>query len=767
MDGDPLMNEVQRISHDSLLAWVVRAVRRISVSLCLCGQVLSVSLFFSVPVLAQQKLLTLDDIYGPADRVNFSGTPAPQATWIDGGHYAWPRPQTDSQLVDWVSVAAATGDASPLFDAAKAQSSLAAIPGIGTATAARAVHLRDLVFNRAMTAALLTLDRELYLLTFADARVRKLTTSGGDKEEATLSPDASSAAFVRANNLFFVDVSTGRETAVTRDGSAKVLNGKMDWVYEEEIYGRGTTRAYWWSPDSSRVAFLRIDDTPVSTHITLDDISYDPKVETWLYPRAGDPNPTAKLGVARTGGAAVEWVDLSKYASEDVLLVRVAWTPASRLTYEVENRTQSWLDLNIVDVTTAQAAKTLFRETSPFWINSEDQATPTWLADGSFVWLSERSGFRHAYHYSADGALVRPLTSGQWEVREIHGVDERNGRLYFSATERTATGEDVYRIRLDGTGLERLSKSAGTHDAQFSPDLAYYFDRWSAVMTPPQVRLYRADGGELRIVHANVVDTFAQYKLSTPEFLQVRTRDGFVMEAMMIKPPDFDPRRKYAVYQFTYGGPHTPQVRNSWTLQTMYHQLLAQKGIIVWICDNRSASGKGLASASAVYRRFGESELRDIEDGLSWLKQQPYVDASRIGIHGWSFGGFMTVYALTHSTSFAMGIAGGTVSDWRDYDTVYTERYLGRPQENADGYRNSSPRFSVQSLHGSLLLIHGAIDDNVHVQNTTQLVYELQKADKTFSLMLYPKSRHSVTDPALVRHLRGLMLDYTLEHLKP
>jgi dipeptidyl-peptidase-4 len=725
-------------------------------------------LLVSAPVLAQQRLLTLDDIYGPSNRVTFSGTPPPQLTWIDGTHYAWPEAQGDREFVDWMSVAAVTGNASPLFDAGKAQASLAATAGVASATASRAVHSRDLVFNRGMTAALLTLDRELYLLTFADASVRKLTTSGGDKEEATLSPDGSAAAFVRGHNLFLVEVSTGRETAVTQDGSAKVLNGKMDWVYEEEIYGRGTSRAYWWSPDSSRIAFLRIDDTPVSTYITVDDISYDPKVELWPYPRAGDPNPSVRLGVARTSGMPAEWVDLSKYASEDFLLVRVAWTLASRLTYEVQNRTQSWLDLNIVDLTQATASsKTLFRETSQFWINSEDQATPTWLADGSFVWLSERSGFRHAYHYRADGTLVRPVTSGRWEVREVHGVDERNGWLYFSATERTAIAEDIYRIRLNGSGLERLSKSPGTHDPQFSPDLAYYLDRWSAVMTPPQVRLHRADGNEIRIVHANAVAAFAQYRLSTPEFLQVRTRDGFVMEAMMIKPPDFDPRRKYPVYQFTYGGPHAPQVKNAWTLQTMYHQLLAQKGVIVWICDNRSASGKGIESTSAVYRRFGDSELRDIEDGLSWLKQQSYVDPSRIGIHGWSYGGFMTTYALTHSTSFVMGIAGGTVSDWRDYDTVYTERFLGRPQENQDGYRNSSPRFAASGLRGSLLLIHGAVDDNVHVQNTMQLVYELQKANKPFSLMLYPKSRHSVGDPALARHLREVMLDYTLQHLKP
>jgi dipeptidyl-peptidase-4 len=737
----------------------------------LCRQVVWLTLAWLstvVAVSAQQTLLTLDDIYGPATPVNFSGTPAPAFAWIDGDHYAWPRPTGDRSVVDWMAVSAATGDATPLFDAAKAESALAALPAVGATAAKQAVHSRDLIFNGAHSAALLTIGDDLYLLTFAGPGASRLTFSPGAKEEATLSPNGSTAAFVRGHNLFLVDIATKAERAVTQDGSATVRNGRMDWVYEEEIYGRGTTRAYWWSPDSSRVAFLRIDDTPVSSYITLDDISYDPKVETWLYPRAGDPNPTAKLGVAWATNTAMDWIDLSKYAGEDILIVRVAWSPAGRLTYEVENRTQSWLDLNAVDVSPALSAPTtLFRETSPFWINSEDQTPPTFLRDGTFVWLSSRSGFTHAYHYAADGTLLKAVTSGKWEVRSVHGVDQQSGWMYFSGTERSPIGDDLYRVKLDGTGRERLSQTAGTHSGDFSPSFAYYIDQWSAVMTPAQTRLHRADGREVRVLHANHVDAFAQYKLSTPEFLQVNTRDGFTMEAMMIKPPDFDPRKKYPVYQFTYGGPHAQQVRNSWTLQTMYHQLLAQKGVIVWICDNRSASGKGIESTSAVYRHFGDSELRDIEDGLNWLKAQPYVDGARIGIHGWSYGGFMTAYALTHSTSFAMGIAGGTVADWRDYDTVYTERYLGKPQDNPEGYRSSSPRFAAANLYGSLLLIHGAIDDNVHVQNTMQLVYELQKANKPFNLMLYPKSRHGVTDPAQVRHLRGVMLDYILEHLKP
>jgi len=684
-------------------------------------------------------MLTLDDIYGVTRRVNFSGAPVPAFTWIDGDHYAFPRPSSERGLVDWVSVNAATGATAALCGSAP--------------------QPRSLSFNARHSSALLKTADDLSVINCADGTVARITTSPGEKDEATLSPDGRTAAFVRDHNLFVVDVATKKETAVTQDGSAKVRNGKMDWVYEEEIYGRGTTRAYWWSPDSSRLAFLRIDDSPVSTYITLDDISYDPKVETWLYPRAGDPNPTVKLAVVGSNGGRLESIDLSKYSGEDFLITRVAWNPANQLVYEIENRTQSWLDLNV-------GQKTVFRETNKYWINSEDQTTPTWLKDGSFLWLSSRSGFPHIYHYGADGTLLNAVTSGGWEVRDIHGVDDQ-GWVYFSGTERSPIGNDVYRVKLAGTGTERLSQSAGTHDADFSPSLAYYIDRSTAVMTPAQARLHRADGREVRVLHSNIVDAFGQYRLSSPEFIEVKTRDGFTMEAMMIKPPDFDPRRKYPVYQFTYAGPHAQQVKNSWTLQTMYHQLLAQKGVIVWICDNRSASGKGMEATAADYRDFGPNQLRDIEDGLDWLKQQAYVDGSRIGIHGWSYGGFMTAYALTHSTSFAMGIAGGTVSDWRNYDSVYTERYLGLPKDNPNAYIDSAVPRAAASLHGSLLLIHGAIDDNVHVQNTMQLVYALQKANKPFNLMLYPKSRHGVTDPALVRHLRGVMLDYTLEHLKP
>ena len=314
--------------------------------------------------------------------------------------------------------------------------------------------------------------------------------------------------------------------------------------------------------------------------------------------------------------------------------------------------------------------------------------------------------------------------------------------------------------------MQRLSSHEGTHQANFNPAFTLFIDSWSDVITPPQTRLHRNDGSELRVIEANKVAVLDDFRLSKPEFLQVPTRDGFSMEAMMIKPPDFNPSRRYPVFQYIYGGPRNPQVRNAWGgSQYMYHQLLAQKGVIVWICDNRTASSKGAESAWPLFRRFGELELRDVQDGLGWLKRQSYVDGNRVGIYGWSYGGFMTSYALTHSKSFAMGIAGGSVTDWRNYDTIYTERYMRTPKENKEGYERTSVVAAAKDLHGELLLIHGELDDNVHPQNTMQLAYALEKAGKPFRLMVYPKSSHGVGDPLLVRHLNATKLAFIEETL--
>ena len=606
----------------------------------------------------------------------------------------------------------------------------------------------------------MTIADDLYFYDVPTAKASRLTATSGIEEEATFSPDGQLVAFVRAHNLYAIDIATQKERALTNDGGREILNGKLDWLYQEEIYGRDRYRGYWWSPDSARVAFLQLDERPVPEYTVVDHIPYRPALEVTDYPKAGDPNPTVKLGVAKVSGGTPTWIDLAAYT--DFLIVNVDWTPDARhVVNQIQDREQTWLDLNLADAETGRV-RTLLRETTKAWVN--ENGNPVWLKDGSFLWFSERSGFKHLYRVGADGALLKQVTSGRWDVRTFYGVDQDAGLLYFAASERSPIGTDIYRIKMDGSGLTRLSQVDGTHRAIFNPGFTLFADTWSNVTTPSQVRLHRSsDGSEVRAIDLNPVPVLRDYRLSTPEFVQVKTRDGFVMEGVLIKPVDFNPTRRYPVYQFTYAGPGASQVKNQWGGRDyMFHQMLAQHGVIVWVLDNRSASGKGVESQWPVYGRLGELELQDLEDGVAWLKRQPYVDSTRMVLSGWSYGGFMTAYAMTHSTSWSAGIVGAPVTDWRDYDSIYTERLMKLPKNNPDGYRRTAPRFTADKLQGRLLLLHGTMDDNVHMQNSVQFAYELQRAGKPFEMMVYPKSRHGISDGRLNSHLRQLMFDFTM-----
>jgi dipeptidyl-peptidase-4 len=721
---------------------------------------------FSIESSAQTRRLTIDDLYDPTLRIDFSGGAPSGLTWISETHYIWPKPAT-AGLVDWVKVNAATGTSEPLFDAQKMRTALAALPGIRAEDVTALPNDPGLEMNDAHTAALVSIGHDLYQYPFGSERAVRLTFDPDPEEEFSSSPDGRQVAFVRRNDLYIVNLEQQRqEKQLTTSGTDELLNGKLDWVYQEEIYGRGNFRAYWWSPDSSHIAFLQVDDRPVPEFTVIDHIPARLGVEQWDYPKAGDPNPVVRLGVLPAVGGHVRWVDLSKYSAADFLIVNVGWSPDSqRVVYQVQNREQTWLDLNTVPAS-GQGPTTLFRETTKAWVDVNGPVR--WLKDGSFLWLSDRSGWKHLYRYKADGTLAGPVTRGEWDIRSVHGVEEGSGWVYFSGAERSHIGVDVYRVKLDGSEMKRLSERPGTHRARFNPGFSQYIDSWSDLYTPPQVRLHKTDGSELRVIHESKVPQLTDLKLSKPELLQVKTRDGFVMEAMLIKPVDFNPSRSYPVVQFTYGGPGAASVANAWDGETlMSYQMLAQNGFVVWVCDNRLASGKGAQSQWPSYKNFGELELRDVEDGLAYLKKQPWVDASRIGISGWSFGGFMVTYALTHSTSFAMGIGGGNVTDWSLYDSIYTERFMLMPQNNPAGYARSSPLAAAKNLHGQILLVHGMIDENVHAQNTLKFSYALQKAGKVFRLMLYEKSRHGVTDPDLVKHMRQMMFDFMVETLKP
>lgn len=718
-----------------------------------------VILSLSVTAFAQNKLLTIDDIFDPAKRVNFSGNPPLGLTWLKDG-----KSYLQSKKGELLRVNAMTGEAAPFFDAAKMEAAFVKA-GVGTDDARALAHQPSYTLNNAETATVINFKNDLYFYDFANDRAARLTNKDGEETNEEFSPDGKFVAFVRGNNLYVVETATGREHSLTSDGDVKHLNGRLDWIYEEELYGRGNKKGFWWSPDATKIAFLRLDETPVKTFTVVDHIPYEQSIENTPYPLAGDPNPFVQIGVVNVADASVvKFVDTGKYEMKDLLISRVAWTPdAKRIAYQAQNREQTFLDLNFADAVSGQTVNA-FRETSKAWV--EVIGDPTFLKDGSFIWQSDRTGFRHLYHFSPDGKLIAQLTKGDWDVRSLQGVDEANRYVYFNATEHSPIAEHLYRVKLDGTGFTRLTPTEGAHRVSLNPQFTQFIDYYSNITTPTQVRLYYADGKLARAIDENKVAALGEYKLSTPEFLQVKTRDGFVMEAMMIKPPDFDPSKKYPVWEYTYSGPQAPQVRNAWSGATyLWHQMLAQKGYIIWICDNRTASNKGVQSAYPLYQNFGELELRDLEDGIAYLKSQPFVDATRIGLWGWSFGGYMTSYALTHSAAWKLGIAGGTVTDWRDYDSIYTERYMRTPQNNPEGYKKTAPRAAAANLNGKLMLVHGMIDDNVHMANTIQFIYELEKSGKQFDLMLYPKSRHGIVDPSLVKHMRQKMTDYILANL--
>ncbi len=748
------------------------------------GVLLATSLILLTPSLAQPvarqktgRRLTLESLFDPVQRVNFTGS-LPRLIWLpDGKRYLALEVNAQTRRYEATQVDVQTGHRTPFHNPARMQQALEAV-GMAPDDAQAAADLRAAVFDANFRRALVSADNDLYLYDFAADRARRLTHSPGEtEEEYDFSPDGRRVSLVRNNDLFLLDLEADppTERRLTQDGSTSIFNGILDWVYEEEVYGRGKRRGYWWNPSGTLLAYLRLDDTAVPVHVLTDDVPFRQRVEKTHYPQAGDPNPLASLHVVTCDGEHAE-VNLQAYPPEDRIVTRVGWHPgdAHRLVFEVQNRRQTRLDLNATTVRLLESQPPQPRPDAPERLLREESATawvevvelPIFLPDGSFLWQSDETGFRHLYRHAANGKRLRAVTQGEWDVRELYGVAD--GMAYFAAAAHSPIANHIYRVKLDGAGLTRLSQTEGAHAADFNADCSAYFDTSSAAATPPRISLHRADGTLLRVVadNAEARALAAEYGVTAPEFRQVKTRDGFVMEAMLWRPPDFDPRKKYPVWCYAYSGPGAQSVVDRWGGQRMlWHQLLAQHGYLVWVCDNRSASGKGMRSMAPIYGKLGEWELRDLEDGIAYLKTLPFVDGNRIGLWGWSYGGYMTAYALTHSTVFKCGIAGAPVTDWRNYDSIYTERYMKLPQENPEGYTRSSVVAAAKQLYGPLLLIHGLMDDNVHPRNSIQLIDALQKAERPFEFLVYPQSRHGVVTPYRVKHLYRHMLAFIERYL--
>jgi dipeptidyl aminopeptidase/acylaminoacyl peptidase len=575
----------------------------------------------------------------------------------------------------------------------------------------------------------------------------------------TVSPSKKHSAFVRNNNLYVEDTETKKERALTTDGSDVILNGKIDWVYFEEVYNRNAGyQGYWWSPDGNFVAFQRTDDTPVPKHTIVDFSKPQQLLEVVHYPHVGDPNPLVRLAIAPAAEGEVRWVDLSDYAKEDsFILSKVGWMPDSKTVYFcIQDRCQTWLDFLTISPQGGKPTK-LFRDTTKAWITAP---LARFLEDGSFLVSSERTGWKHLYRYAADGKFIGPVTQGEWEMRSVNQVDEKDGYVYFSGTKDNLNVANAYRIKLDGTGLERTTKGKAGDQVQFSPTGKMFVNTSTEPDMPPQVRLHRADGALIRVLDTNPVYLREEYQKGDFERVQITTPDGFKLEASIQKPANFDPNKKYPLWFTTYGGPHAPQVKEG---SAAADQAKANGGYIVFKADPRSASGKGAVSAWACYKQMGVSELQDIETAINWLIEKPWVDPARVGMSGHSYGGFMTAYCLTHSKLFAAGIAGAPPTDWHNYDTIYTERYMLTPKENPQGYDVTSVVKAAKNVHGRLLLLHGLKDDNVHVQNTVELVNALQQANKDFDMMLYPQARHGIGGA----HYQRLQREFMDRHLKP
>jgi len=607
---------------------------------------------------------------------------------------------------------------------------------------------------------LISAGGDLFLFRPQAAGWTQLTATPEAERNPKLSPDGRWISFCRGHELYVLEIASQKVTPLTSDSSPTLWNAEADWVYPEEL---NLETAYWWSPDSTRLAYLQFDLSREPLYPQTDLLPLRPLFEPERYPKAGDPNADVRLGVISVDRPGrTHWLDLGQ--TRDTLLARVAWLPTSRsLAVQRLNRIQNHLDLLLADAQTG-ASKVVLEEADPHWVNVTNDLR--FLKSGQeFLWSSERSGFRHLYRYSIDGRPLAQLTRGDWEVTEVAGVDEATGQVFYLSTQESPLERHLYRVPLDASAPQRLSQAPGFHSVSMAPGCAYYLASFSNLTTPPRRTLHRSDGTEWAVFQESDRKALETYDLLPAEILQVKAPDGALLYARLVKPAGFQPAKKYPAIVLVYGGPHAQSVRNAWS-GLNFEQVLAHRGFLVWQLDNRGSSGRGHRFESAVFRNFGAQELEDQKAGLRHLISMGFVDLARIGIHGWSFGGYMTLYSLLNAPDlFAAGIAGAPVTDWRNYDTIYTERYMGLPSENADNYRRSSPVHSAANLKARLLLIHNFEDDNVLFQNTLQMAAALERAGKQFSMLIYPQKAHGLTGP-LRTHLNQTMLSFFEETLK-
>jgi dipeptidyl-peptidase-4 len=702
---------------------------------------------------------TLGDLVAP----DASGRRPSQAAWSPDGKrlaYVWDEKGDGSEKFLW-SLDLATGKREVVLRPADLREGQEKDKKDGK------IEIDEYSWSPKGDALLVLVGGDLYLESLADHGVRRLTRTKAAEEDPHFSPDGRRIAFVRSFDLYVLDVASAAETRLTSDGQENVaLNGTNDWVYGEEIWNR-QPEGFWWSPDSSRIAFLHFDETPVGVYSLVDDTPLYPKVTLQKYPKSGEPNPRVKVGVVEVASGKTTWIDTG--GDTDSYPARVDWTPKSdAVAVQRLSRDQKHLDLLRCGAMDG-ACSPLINESWRTWINLGKDFH--FLPDGRFLWGSERDGWRRLYLYGADGRSGRAVTPEGWAVTALDGVAEDGSWAVVTAFPTAGLGavdRKVARISLKAGGWEILTPEPGSHSAAaaISTRTGSWVHTWSDADTPTRSEVRPAAGGP-PIALPSAAPKFDAASLPKWELLTIPGPDGSRLPAHVLKPAGFDPSRRYPVIIYHYGGPGSQVVDNAWSVRSLWHKLMAQRGFVVFSVDNQSSTFFGKAGEDRDYRRFGSVNLAGQLAGVDYLKTLPWVDASRLGLWGWSGGGSNTLYCVLNRPGvWKAAIAGAPVTDWRLYDSIWTERYLDRPQDNADGYRDSSPITYTANLKDHLLVVHGLADDNVHPQNSINLSGDFIKAGVPFEQAFYPGQKHGFRGAAS-RHFYERATEFFERELAP
>ena len=608
---------------------------------------------------------------------------------------------------------------------------------------------------------LFPLSGNLYVYNLETNTVQQITKSKDFDTDARFSPIGNYVSFIRKQNIYIVNLVKNKTIQLTFDGKDVIKNGMAEFVAQEEM-DRDT--GYWWSSNDENIAYVQVDESPVAITKRYEINAETIEIVEQRYPYTGDANVKVKLGIMNLKKKKTKWIDLGE--NQDIYLTRVQWLPnAKKLSYQVMSRNQQQLNLYVANLKGKN--KQILQENSKTWLNLHNDLY--YMKDKTFIWASERDGFKHLYHYKNNGQLIKQLTQGHWIVDAIEGIDETKALLYFSASKQSPTEKHLYVLNLKNSKITQVSKHPGWHEIDMDDNAQFYIDNWSSTMQPANTSLYDVTGKEITLLNDNRIDKNHPYypylsSHQATEFGTLSSSDGQRLHYRIIKPKDFDSSKKYPVFVYTYGGPHAQVVTNSWGKSI--DQYMAQQGFIVFSLDNRGSARRGVKFESPIYKQMGTPEIADQLVGVDYLKSLAYVDAEKIGLFGWSYGGFMTLKAVTKSDVFALGVSVAPVADFELYDTFYTERYMSTPQLNEQGYKSTAVFDDVINIKAKLLVIHGMADDNVLFTNSTKLFKALQDAGILYDSVIYPGAKHGISGEKSQKHVWKTISQYFIKHLK-